>query len=146
MSPRHWTITVHATGQPREVEVVLYEKVADMRRAASRFSRVIGEAAGTFNNAAGVCHGFHRIRVYADGTEKEHPLVSIVRLHKGALSPLIVSHEMSHAAQHVYGLDMVNDDDLARDHFDAANEDYAHLFGELFAAAWNVLPTEYSAA
>jgi hypothetical protein len=140
MSPRHWTITIHESGQPREVEVVLYERVADMRRAATRFARVVGEKAGSFNDAAGVCHGFQRIRVNADGTEKDSPLVSIIRLHQEALTVKVLSHEVAHAAQHIYGIDLIEPPMTdAIDHFHSANEAFAHLYGELYAAAWSVL-------
>lgn len=144
MSPRHWTITTHVTGKEREVEMVFYERTGDMRRAASRFSRVIGEAPGSFNDAMGVCHGFNRFKVYADGRESESPLVAIVRLCRDGLNAKVVSHEFAHAAQHLYGLDHVPDDDRAKDHFNSGNEDFAHLYGELFGAAWMALgqPTD----
>lgn len=139
MTVRKWTITVHETGQPREVNVFLYDSLAKMRGAGKRHAKALGDPGIEFPEAVGICHGFERIRVNADGTEKSMPLVCVVRLEVNHLTPLIISHEMAHAAQHLYGLDMLSGDELARDHFDAANEDFAHLYGELFNAAWMVL-------
>lgn len=136
--PRRWTITTHVTGKPRRVDVVLYNRVGDLRRAASRFARVIGEKPGRFNDALGVCHGFNRFTINADGTESEDDLVGIIRLTATDLTPLIISHEIAHAAQHIYGLDY-SDDRPVIDHMHSGNEDFAHLYGELFAAAWGVL-------
>lgn len=137
---RHWTITTRVTGRKREVELHVYEGIGDLRRAASRFSRVVGEEPGSFNDALGVCHGFHRLYVHANGGETESPLVAKIRLWQGNLTPLVVAHEIAHAAQHIYGIDY-NDDQPIAEHMHSGNEDFAHLYGELFAAVDRCLTT-----
>jgi len=139
MSPRHWTITTHVTGKEREVEVVLYDHPGEMRREASKFARMVGEGPGSFNDALGVCHGFQRLHIAPGGIETDDPLVSIIRLCRDGLNAKVVSHEVAHAAQHIYGIDHTSETDLAKDHMHAGNEEYAHLLGELFAAAWGAL-------
>lgn len=139
MTVRKWTITVHATGQPREVNVFLYDSLARMREAARRHAAKVGDPGISFPDAIAICHGFENIAISTNGAEKSHPLACIVRFELNHLTPLIISHEIAHAAQHLYGLDMLTGDELALDHFDAGNEDFAHLYGELFNAAWMVL-------
>lgn len=119
--------------------MVLYSTVSRMRGEATRWARHIGEKTGFFDNAVGVCHGFNRIRVAKDGTEKQDPLVAIIRLNIAYLTPTVLSHELAHAAQHMYGLDLLGDDHEAANHFHSGNEDFAYLYGELFNAAWGVL-------
>lgn len=146
MTRRKWTITTYVNGQQREVSLVVYDTLGMMRREATRWAKRVTPFYVDFTEAVGVCHGFERIRVYADDTEKKHPHAATVRLARGHTSILIVSHEIAHAAQHLYSLDFlgVESKELAVDHFDAANEDFAHLYGELFAAAWSAINSEPS--
>ena len=141
MTRRKWTITTYVNDQQRDVELVVYDTLGAMRREATKWANRITPGQADFSNAEGVCHGFDLIRYYEDGTERKHPHAATVRLAKGYTSPLIVSHEIAHAAQHLYALDFLSFDskELAVDHFDAANEDFAHLYGELFSAAWGAI-------
>lgn len=141
MSRRKWTITTHVTGTKREVELVVYDTLAIMRREAARWAKAAGFSKPNFSDAQGVCHGFELIRVHGDGTETPHPHAVTVRLARGNVTPTIVSHELAHAAQHLYLLDHLTrgGSELASDHFDGGNENFAHLYGEIFAAAWGAL-------
>jgi hypothetical protein len=138
MTRRKWTITTWVTGARRDVDLVLYDNLTIMRRESTRFAKHIGEKAPDFHEAQGVCHGFERIHISKDSTETSDPLSAIIRLSRGSITPLIVSHEVAHAAQHIYLLDVLGYDSkqLATNHFTAGNEEFAHLYGELFSAAW----------
>jgi len=141
MSRRKWTITTHITGTERGVDIVVYDTVAIMRRESTRFAKHIGEREPAFHDSMGGCHGFERIHAYDDGTETPDPLSAIIRLSAGNLTSLIVSHEVAHAAQHIYRIDHLGYEskELAVDHFHVGNEDFAHLYGELFSAVWETL-------
>ena len=139
MTVRHWTITTHHTGKPRDVDVYLYDKNSHMRAAAARHSNSIEPRPGEYKNAAAVCHGFQRVQIDEDGTETDHPQAAIIRFSHEHLNAEVISHEVAHAAQHLYGIDMLNEGDLAVDHFTTSNEPFAYLAGDLFAAIWTSL-------
>ncbi len=134
---KRWVITTHVTGTPRAVDLRLYTDVNHLRGAATRHNTWSGES-GTYADAVGVCHGFTRGHYDADGNWDEDVTVAIVRLTVTHLTPLIVSHEVAHAAQHIYSLDY-SDDRHVDEHMHAGNEDFAHILGELFAATWAAL-------
>lgn len=134
--PRRWTITTHVTDKRRDVDLILYQRRSDLRGAAAKFARTIGEKRRAFDGLA-VCHGFQRFN-YRDGVETESPLVSIIRLSTEDLSPLIVAHEVAHAAQHIYGIDY-SDDRPIIEHMHSGNENFAYLYGELFGAVWKCI-------
>lgn len=138
MTARRWTVTTSITGTPRAVEVVLYSDVNHLRGAATRHNAWSRERA-TYKNALGVCHGFTRYSIDADGNEIQDETVAIIRLCLPYLTPLVITHEVAHAAQHIYGLDHITEGDLADDHMHAGNEEFAHLYGELFGAIWPML-------
>lgn len=133
-----WEIRTHASGRPRVIDVRLYKSRKELRAAATRWCRTAGTD-DDFTGAGGVCHGFRSIWIDDDGTETEQELCAIVRLSETDLTPLVVSHEIAHAAQHIYGLDLLPEGANAAECFTAGNEDFAYLMGELFAAAWRVL-------
>lgn len=127
---------MHVTGRPRTVEVRLYTDVNHLRGAATRFNSWSGEK-GTFADTVGLCHGFTRGHFDADGAWREDVVVSIIRLAETHLTPLIISHEVAHAAQHIYGLDHDDERPIA-EHMHSGNEAFAHLYGELFAGVWGI--------
>lgn len=131
-----WTVTTFVTGTERQVEFVLYDTEKAMRSAAVRYARRIGESDPDFSEAAAICHGFRLYSIHADGSETLDPLVSVVRLSRPYLTTLVLSHEVAHAAQHIYAIDHVGEKDLALEHFHSGNEEFAHLCGELFSAIW----------
>lgn len=119
--------------------MILYDKLAHLRAAATRHAaRWVPDPLGHDGTLA-VTHGFQRIRIHADGTEEEHPLAVILRFARRYVTPEIVSHEVAHAAQHLYGMDCIPEDDTARDHFTAANETFAHLNSDLFSTVWELV-------
>ena len=134
---RRWTITTHQTGRPRDVDIMLYPTTRSMRIAAAQWAHRRG-GQETFEHALGVCHGFEKVLIDAEGFEHSERLSSIIRLALEHVTVDIVCHEAVHAAQHLYRLDMIADRSaLAVDHFDAANEEFATLAGDLFAAVWS---------
>lgn len=139
MTRRRWTITTHATGRPRDIDVYLYDRPAHMRAAATRHSKAWETDFEPFSNAAAVTHGFQHIRIHDDGTEEEQQLAAIIRFSRENLTPEIIAHEVAHAAQHLYRLDCFNEGDPAEDHFGSANETFAYLLGDLFEIIWTIL-------
>lgn len=128
---RHWTITIHATGKPRDVDVFLYDKIGHLRSAATKFANAWSADGTNFSDTEAICHGVQKIHVAKDGTETEEPLAVILRFARGRNDPVIVAHEVAHAAQHLYRLDCL-DDRPAEEHFYADNETFAYLLSELF--------------
>lgn len=135
MSTRRWVVTTHVTGKPRAVEVRLYTDLNHLRGAATRYAAWSGESV-SFSEAAATCHGFTREK-FVRGEWREHPTVAIIRFAETHLSPLIIAHEVAHAAQHIYGLDFDDEKPIA-EHMHSGNEDFAFLTGELFAAVWGI--------
>jgi hypothetical protein len=136
MARGRWIITIHVTGRPRQVEVLLYDRLQDLRAAATRYVRQWETTTDDFSETLAVVHGFRKIRIRPDGSEEEHPLAAIIRFPRRGLTTLVVAHEVMHAVAGLYGFDLVKDGDLAIDHLDSGNEDIAELYGELFDAVW----------
>lgn len=139
-----WLITTDITGKPRAIEIRLYTDLNHLRGAATRHYAWSGEQ-GTTKDMLAVCHGFTRGNVNASGDWDEDLTVAIIRLTRTHLTPLIISHEVAHAAQHIYGLDY-EDHRPVVDHMHAGNEDFAQLLGELFAAVWAIFATRVTEA
>lgn len=137
---RRWLITTHTTGRPRQVEVRLYTDLNHLRGAATRYTADVASPID-FSNAAGTCHGFVREREGKNGEWIQHPLCAIIRLAADHLTPLIVAHEVAHAAQHIYGLDYDDGEPIA-EHMHSGNEDFAYLYGELFNAVHGIFWTD----
>lgn len=133
MAARRWVVTTHVTGTPRAVEVRLYDDLNHMRGASTRHSIKVGEDTHDFSGAVATCQSFIREHIQPDGSSKLDPITSIIRLVVNEVSTLIIAHEVAHAAQHIYGLDY-NDGQPVEEHMHGGNEDFAHLYGELFAA------------
>lgn len=143
MTRRHWTINTHLSGVEREIEVYLYDDKFKLRRAAREHNRRWSPSPDGFRHAVGVTHGYTRIQIGADGTETPHPQAVTLRLARGFLTPEIVAHEVAHAAQHLYGLDLYESEGAElTDHWNAGNEKFAHLLGGLFTAVWGLLADE----
>lgn len=141
MSAPRWVITTHVTGKPRAVEVRLYSDLNHLRGAATRHIARTGETGGDTSGTLAICHGYIRGWVGPAGEWNEHPTVATIRVAASHLTPLILSHEVAHAAQHIYGLDFDDGRSIA-EHMTAGNEDFAHLYGELFAAVWAIFHEE----
>ena len=140
MTRQRWTITVHTTGRPREVDVLVYDELRHLRAAATRFTNQWENPHGEdFSRTLAVVHGFRNIKVEADGSETEGDLAAIIRFPRVGLTTLVIAHEVMHAVAALYGFDHVEDTDLASQHLHSGNEDIAELYGELFAAVWSLV-------
>lgn len=135
MKARTWRVTTHVTGTRRAVEVRLYSDLNHLRGAATRYAASAGESI-SYSEAAGTCHGFTTEK-FVRGEWRERPLVAIIRFAETHLTPLIIAHEVAHASQHIYGLDF-DDEKPVAEHMHSGNEDFAYLYGELFAAVWGI--------
>lgn len=142
---RQWTITTEISGKERHIELVLHDDVKQMRAAARRFSKKLDEETerGFFGKTLAVAHAY---RTYdADiGIEADMPEVATIRFVRGHLLPEVTSHEVLHIAQWLYLADVLGEDstDLAVNHFHAANERFAHMFGGLYAVIMEILKDE----
>ena len=142
MSARCWEVTTHVTGKPRAIEVRLYSDPNHLRGAATRYNKRSGMTE-SFAEAVGICHGFTRSRIVADGEWHEDDKVAIIRLSETHLTPLVVINEVAHAAHHFYGLDY-DDVELVEEHMHAGNEDFAHLMGEVGAAVLSIFSARFA--
>lgn len=143
MTARAFTIKTELTGVDREIEVIVYDKVEHMRRSSRAHDKRWSGGRmpeGGYESALAVTHGYTRVHVADDGTETPHALAATLRLVRGHLSPEIVSHEVAHLAQHLYGLDLYESQGLeGRDHWDAGNEVFAYLYGGLYATVMDIV-------
>ena len=137
MTRSHWTITTDLTGRRRDVDVFLYDKLSHLRAAATRHSKAWEPDFEPLVYATAVCHGFRGFRINPDGSEEERTDAAILRFARGHVTPVIVAHEVVHAAQHLYGLDCLTTDS-AKDHFTVDNERFAYLVGDLFNTVFNL--------
>lgn len=137
MTRRRFTITTDITTKPREFDLFIYDTLGTMQGAAKKWAKVAQPDDSDFSDTAAVVHGFQRFKYGPAGEEIESPTVAIVRLVKDRLTPHIVSHEVAHLAQHIYGLDY--DDGLpVEEHMHSGNENFAFLYSELFATVWSI--------
>ena len=151
MTTRIWTITTELTGVDREVNVLLFDSTKNMRQAASRWLKAEGVLygmewkPGTYNHALAAMQGMNIVHVSDGGVETPEPLAGRLLLVRGYLTPEIISHEVVHLAMHLYGLDflagMGGVKDI-HDYFNGGNEDFAYLYGGLFATVWDMLKEE----
>jgi hypothetical protein len=144
MTARTFTITTELSGPERQIEVTVYDKVAHMRAAATRFDRAESTHYAieptSYEHALAITQTFSRTVDAPDGTETPHPLSGVIRLARGNLGPEIVAHEVIHMAQHLYGLDLyAGQGGVEHDHWDATNEVFAYLYGGLYATVLDVI-------
>lgn len=128
MIRNNWVVATELSGKPREFEVILYSTLKEMRVAATEFQ---DSGEGHFREAGAVAQ-------YRRKTKNGEPEI-VVRFVVGHLQPELVSHEIAHVAQLLYGLDMVKRRDRAYAHFEIDNEGFAYLLGTLFGKIWNTL-------
>lgn len=134
-----WTVTTHVTGQRREIEVFIYERLAHLRAAATRHSRQWDDEAQTFPDTLGVCQTYRRVRIKPGGEEVEHAQIATIRLHRRNATLALVAHESMHAAAWLYRVDCTEPDDLAADHLQADNEILAECLADVFDAVWRAV-------
>lgn len=128
-------LTIGIESEPRrEVKVVVYDTVAALRAAATRFDNRTASRKkrqrGRYADTLGLCQRFE----LEDEHGRQQPLCAIVRLARQHLGAGIVSHEMAHAALQVWMLDHP-DERLT----DSNDEPYAWVLGELVRRTVNWL-------
>ena len=99
------------------VEVAIYDTAEEMLADA------LEDGFEDLEDSLALCHG------YTDGMV---PSVGI-RYNREDLTLDIILHELIHAAQHIYRLEYLKLDSQVADHIWVGNEDFAHLFSELWA-------------
>ena len=132
-----YTITTGITGTKRKVKVIVYERQQDLKGAVTKYGESTGDYSNVDKDLLAVCHNFSTIHI-GKGTEIASPYTNIIRLSREHLTPRIIAHEFVHAAQHIYSLDYPDDTDPMH----GANEEFAHLYGELFNAFWPMIHTQ----
>lgn len=110
--------------------VIIYDKLEEMRAAANKFSRQTG-ADEDNNEAYGVCHTFIRMKIGSDGSSKENPWSGIIRLAKPHLGNEVFSHELAHAALHIYRLDNKGKANFGTG-IDDREEQFCAIYGRLY--------------
>lgn len=119
--------------------VIVYPNSKQMREAASNHTAETGERV-SFDGAAGVCHTYERIRIDPDGKEEVLKQIGTIRLVKDKLHTEVISHEVVHAAMHLYRLlhGVENPLDGSSHNADFGNgcnqdeENFAYIYGSLF--------------
>ncbi|UVF60408.1 hypothetical protein SEA_MEYRAN_56 [Gordonia phage Meyran] len=127
MSARLIRVSSRATGERREVRVWVYDTLAEMRAAGTRFN------GHDFSNAGGITQQYSRVRTDTDGRRIAHASTIIVRICRQRLGTTVVVHEMNHAAVSIYGSSL-RGNELAIDVLDNANETLAYLQSDLTGA------------
>ena len=135
MTARAWVIDTSVSGKEREINLVLYEDIEEMRADALSFSRQIGEEVPDdhYEHAAAVSHAYEMID---EETEEQQPEIGTLRFCVDYLNSMILAHESVHIAQWLYRLDVLGGEsvELAVDHFDGGNEVFAHMVSVVFGA------------
>ena len=135
MSARAWVIDTSVSGKEREINLVLYEDIEEMRSDALGFARQIGEDIPDdhYEHAAAVSHAYETID---EETEEQQSEIGTLRFCADYLDSMILAHEAVHIAQWLYRLDVLGGEsvELAVDHFDGGNEVFAHMVSDVFGA------------
>ena len=140
MSARAWIINTSVSGKEREINIVLYEDIEEMRADALDFSRRIGEDISDdhYEHAAAVSHAYETID---EETEEKQPEIGTLRFCADYLDSMILAHESVHIAQWLYQLDVLGTEstELAVEHFHGGNEAFAHMVSDVFGAVLNTI-------
>lgn len=135
MTARAWVIDTSVSGKEREINLVLYEDIEEMRSDALSFSRQIGEEVPDdhYEHAAAVSHAYEMVD---EETEEQQPEIGTLRFCVDYLNSMILAHEAVHIAQWLYRLDVLGGEsvELAVDHFHGGNEAFAHMVSDVFGA------------
>jgi len=124
-------VTTHAWGTPRTVRVCVYETLAAMRAAATRYDNQTRSRRRRVRNGhkdtCGVCHRFEWLD---PDTMESQPSCAIVRLAPPHLGAGIVAHELTHAATWIRHLHL-GDAPMYDGREEDDEEEFAWLVGEL---------------
>ena len=94
-------VSTRQTGRRRDVQVVVYDELADLQRAAFNYG-----TGALFGDALAVSQPRETLRVGADGTETLFRGAGTIRLWRGDMGAAILAHEMTHMALAIYRQDM----------------------------------------
>lgn len=120
MTFRRFRVASSALGEREVVYVHVYDTLDQMRAAGAAFN--------------GLSHDDDPVGLTQAWTDDQDRTVAvIVRLARGHLDAIVTSHEMHHAATALYGAH-VGDRISRRAHLNHWNEDFAHLYSDLYGA------------
>jgi hypothetical protein len=139
-SPLVFRVSTRHSGRRRFVRVTLYDEVAELRRAANRYTRAVGTYTdGEFDRAYGVTHSFVSMFYDEDGTtERLGPGAAHIRLSRGFLGTSVVTHEVAHAALGIYRQDCLEKQGSVHEDMEQ-EETVCYLIGDLTARIVNRL-------
>lgn len=110
-------VSTRAAGALRLVAVQVYEDLAGLREAATRY---VGADPEHFTEALGVCHAY----------AEPGPTAALIRLWSQRLGTSVVVHEITHAAMGIYRQDW--QPEHGAPHEDLENEEVlCYLIGDL---------------
>ncbi len=122
-------ITLRHHGEARRVHVTIYDDLDQLREHAATEAQGDGQ---DYNNALAVTSRWSRYR-FTDSSSAGvlHPLCARIRLTRNHLTMAIITHEVGHAALHIWQLGN-EDHALSTDDIDG-EEEFCYLLGELAA-------------
>jgi hypothetical protein len=92
-------IATRQTGRRREVQVVVYDELKDLQKAAMRYPF---ESEGSFEKALAVSQPRQTVIVDGEGGERRCDGAGIVRFWREQMGAAILAHEMTHMALAIY--------------------------------------------
>lgn len=138
MSRRSWLLTTELTGVERRVKIILYDTVEEMREAAGNW-KFDSDGHEHYADALGITHTFYPKR-FKNPAKKSPPHCAVMRLAREHTGLTIVSHEVVHLAQYLYGLDMLEGTSKkVKRHMDGSNESFAYLYSGLLETISTIL-------
>lgn len=88
-----FTITVHEARKPLAVRIKIHENHASLRGACKRYDKIYGQGDEDFSEVLGICHRRHMAN---------DPVCCLVRLAPPEIGAGILTHELAHAAVHMW--------------------------------------------
>lgn len=124
-------ISTTLSGRSRKIRVDVYDTHKEMLRGIEAYQKrnQMDEEPAGFDTVA-MTHSFEGQEL-KDDRWQSMPLVNVIHLHKARLGSEVVIHEASHAALHIYSLDMVAAGDSAEQHINPGNENFCYLMGRI---------------
>ena len=95
-------VSTSRTGHRRTVQVIVYDSVQEMQRAATKY---VEAPPGMFDNALGVSQPREHMLITEDGSVTSTSAAGTVRFVKGHMGAGIVAHEMVHMGLAIYRRD-----------------------------------------
>lgn len=119
--------------------VIVYPTTREMIDAANEHTKETGEDM-KYTGSAGVCHTYQRLKITEKGEETLLNEIGTIRLAKTHLNTEVVSHEVLHAAMHLYRLLYGTEREYEGSSHNAdfgsgcnpQEENLCYLFGEMF--------------